>query len=97
MSAKLRPDDCRAVDLLFDRIWTTARKGDGQVVYAAANPALRQRVDRLQRLLLLLDLHEEIEPPHNLAARTLKRIESATHPHTSRTPINHHDTTSPSA
>jgi len=86
MNAKLRPDDRQAVDLLLDRMPTAAARGSGEAVYAAASPLLRQRVERLQRLLQLLDLHQAMETPRDLAARTLKRIESESHHTTAPTP-----------
>jgi hypothetical protein len=97
MSAKLRTEDRQAVDLLLDRMPTAATKGNGQSVYATASPTLRGRVERLQRLLQLLDLQEAIDTPRDLAARTLKRIESATHQHTGPSAIDVRDSANRSA
>jgi hypothetical protein len=80
MNAKLRPEDRHAVDLLMDRM--ASAKRNGSAVYAGSNTALRPRVERLQRLLQLIELHEVSEPPRNLVARTLERIESRGHRHT---------------
>lgn len=80
MNAKLRAEDRHAVDLLMDRMASAERNVDA--VYAGAAAPLRPRVERLQRLLQLIDLHEVAEPPRDLVARTLERIDSRSHRHT---------------
>lgn len=76
---KLRTDDCRAIDLLLDHSHCARETGRGVFASPAVEPAVRKRLRGIERLLHLLDACDVSEPPHNLVARTLRRIDSGTH------------------
>jgi hypothetical protein len=76
---KLRTDDSRAVDLLLDRSHCAKQTGRGVFASPAVEPAVRKRLGNVERLLHLLDASVAPDPPHDLVARTLRRIESGTH------------------
>jgi hypothetical protein len=72
MTKRLGDSDRRAVDLLLDQ----AVDGDGNGGYVVhAQPALGPGVPGVQRVLSLLDLLPEEEPPADLITRTMARIE----------------------
>jgi hypothetical protein len=78
MNRKLRLEDRHAADLLLDRM-ATAAAGNGKALYAGANAALRPRVQRLAKMLSLLDAAPIADPPHDLISRTLERVDFAGH------------------
>ncbi|HEX8523495.1 MAG TPA: hypothetical protein VF669_14675 [Tepidisphaeraceae bacterium] len=69
MTRKLNAEDRQAVDLVMDR--ATAAQGDGVVAMATAQP----RVQSVEKILNVLANMPAIEPPADLMARTLRRIE----------------------
>ena len=74
MTRKLNEADRAAVDLMFDRINTAANGGNGSDgVYAAAGAVSEERLAAVQKVLSLLDEMPSIEPPADLAARTIAR------------------------
>ena len=75
MSVKLRTSDRRAIDLLMDRAAVVAPNGKPVVTYA--EPALRERVFRVEQLLEALDALETPEPPADLVERTLRLVEGS--------------------
>lgn len=81
MKPTLGQDDRRAVDLLLDRAASIAGNGNGHSVYASTDQAMGDRIAGAQRLLKLLELMPEVDPPQDLVSRTLRRIDRmAAHP-----------------
>jgi hypothetical protein len=81
MKPALGQDDRRAVDLLLDRTASVAGNGNGHSVYASTDQAMGARIAGAQRLLKLLELMPQIDPPQDLVSRTLRRIDrAAAHP-----------------
>jgi hypothetical protein len=78
MSKKLRLEDRQATDLLLDQM-TAAARGNGHALYAGPHAGLRPRVQRLQRLLHLLESAPIDDPPRDLVSRTLEKIDLAVH------------------
>jgi hypothetical protein len=77
MTRKLNDADRAAVDLMFDRINAAADGGNGNGgnnVYAAAGAVPEERLAAVQKVLSLLDEMPAIEPPTDLAARTIARV-----------------------
>ena len=80
MNVTLRPEDRNAIDLLLDRGAAAAGDGNaGGATFAPADPAMGQRVARVQKLLHLLDAVPQPQPPQDLVARTLRFIDQAAH------------------
>lgn len=77
MNPSLGQDDRRAVDLLLDRTATIAGNGNGQSVYSASDGAFGDRIAGAQRLLKLLELMPQVDPPQDLVSRTLRHIDRA--------------------
>lgn len=73
MTKRLGESDRRAVDLLLDR--STGAAGDGSYV-AHAQAATEPGIQAVQRVLNLLERLPAEEPPADLIARTLARIDS---------------------
>jgi hypothetical protein len=67
------------VDLLLDRTAgiTGSGNGNGHSVYASAESAIGARIAGAQRLLKLLELMPQVEPPQDLVSRTLRHIDRA--------------------
>jgi hypothetical protein len=88
MSTKqLRAEDKHAVDLVLDR--SAAAGSTGQPSYAQGDSAtVGPRVQRLQHVLQLLELYVASEPPRDLVARTMGRIDSNHQGHALQTPAN---------
>ena len=104
MNVKLRDEDRRAVDLLLDRAATgqgvrppAAGNGDGNgnghartlaSAFAAVNTDVHSRLPAVQKVLQILDMLPAEEPPRDLVARTLHRVDAATanHPSALRVP-----------
>jgi len=91
MTARLRDEDRRAVDLLLDRAAsgtgaqpTRAGNGNGnghgkKRGHAAFSPVSRDvqaRLPAVQNVLQMLDMLPVDEPPHDLVVRTLRRVDS---------------------
>jgi hypothetical protein len=71
MTKRLGDDDRSAVDVILDQ-----QADDGNPSGAFVGQAnLAQRVDRVQRLLHLLEQMPSLEPPADLVTKTLVRIE----------------------
>jgi hypothetical protein len=82
MTRKLNESDRAAVDLLFDRINAAAvahmnRGNPGESVYAAPGAVSEQRLAAVEKMLSLLDEMPAIEPPADLASRTIARVSRA--------------------
>ena len=73
MMIRLHDEDAAALDLLLDR--TRAAAGDGPRFAPAT--AGQERVRGVEKVLGLLHLLPGAEPPHDLVARTLRRVEQA--------------------
>jgi hypothetical protein len=73
---KLHETDRHAVDLLMDRGQSSMVR-EGGPGYAASSGPLTQRVRHVQKLLNLLDELPLEEPPADLMARTLGRVEDS--------------------
>lgn len=79
MSKKLSAEDRQAIDLLLER---PDGHGDTPIVdQLFAKPArghLEGRLEKVERILELLDAMPTAEPPRDLVSSTLRRIEEAT-------------------
>jgi hypothetical protein len=91
MTRKLNESDRAAVDLIFDRMNAAATTGgrstgnghDGNGggvdgVYAATGAVSEERLAAVQKVLSLLDEMPAIEPPADLAVRTLAGVNRTT-------------------
>ena len=82
MNRRLREDDRRAVDLLLDNA-SHAGNGNGNGLAAGSafvirdNSNIEARLRGVERVLRLLDQMPAVEPPGDLAQRTLARIEES--------------------
>ncbi|HLL90536.1 MAG TPA: hypothetical protein VK324_14645 [Tepidisphaeraceae bacterium] len=75
---KLREDDGRAVDLLLDQGLSVDADGSGRTgLTPAPADTFRQRLRAAGRVLNVLSSLPAGEPPIDLVARTLRRIERA--------------------
>jgi hypothetical protein len=63
------------VDLLLDRTVRAAGNGSGHSLYTSGGPVEGDRVVGAQRLLQLLELMPNVEPPPDLVTRTLRLID----------------------
>ncbi|SRR6266446_3831963 len=78
MNLTLREEDRQAVDLLLDGAAAVVGNGNangGQVVYAVTDASLGERVARTQKLVQLLAVLPQEEPPADLVERTLRFVE----------------------
>lgn len=73
MKIRLHPEDAAALDLLLDR--TQVATGDGAVFAAPA--AGQDRVNGARKVLGLLQLLPDAEPPRDLLTRTLSYVGDA--------------------
>ena len=91
MSLNLRDEDRRALDLLLDRSSAAAShngNGDGKNGPVFAHPGVAQeRLIRAERLLRMLDLLPTADPPQDLVARTMRRLEEPASPMNVERPI----------
>ena len=71
----LRDEDRRAVDMLLDRTQRVSGNGDGGQVFVSGDGVSPERLDRAGRLLGMLNLLPQAEPPQDLLARTLRRLD----------------------
>ena len=79
MTKRLRDSDRRAVDLLLDRSAGAGNGGDGNGsggYIAHVQPATEPGIMGVQQVLSLLDLLPADEPPADLVARTMARIDA---------------------
>ena len=93
MSLNLRDEDRRAVDLLLDRspaAAATSHNGNGDAggtVFAQPGVA-QERLNRAERMLRMLDMLPAVDPPQDLVARTMRRLdETAASPMNVEPPI----------
>lgn len=78
MNLQLGDEDRRAVDMYLDQ--STSRSNDADNAASSARPApasseFRSRLQTIERLLTTLDQLPASDPPPDLVARTLRRIE----------------------
>ena len=78
MQVMIRSEDRQAMDLIMDRSLTAASKTEGKSVFVAADLAVRQRVNKVEKVLGLLDHLDVEDPPANILKKTLRYIEAAT-------------------
>lgn len=74
MNASLREEDAFAIDLLLDHGAAAAETGVARFTTAHAGV---DRVRSAERVLGLLQSLPDVEPPQDLLARTLDRLERA--------------------
>ena len=81
---RLRDEDRLAVDLLLDR----AASGNGRTGFTPVNAGAQGQLAKVQSVLKVLDMLPADEPPADLVARTLRRLdaESAHDPSALRLP-----------
>jgi len=80
MTRKLTDADREAVDLMFNRITSTAQDGNvgGDGFVALADGVNGERLGSVEQILNLLEAMPAAEPPADLAVRTLQHIASRT-------------------
>jgi hypothetical protein len=74
MNVTLKKEDAAALDLLLDRSRAAAGAGPR---FAAATVS-RDRLQSAEKVLGLLQLLPDAEPPEDLISRTLRRVDQAT-------------------
>lgn len=72
MPKQLKPEDQRAVDLVMDR----ESVGTG-AMYASVTNGMGERIERVEKIMHLLDQMPVDEPPADLTRRTLEHIQQA--------------------
>ncbi len=75
---RLRDEDRQAVDLLLDRAASSAGNGNGNG-HSGFTPVSRtgpEQVGRVEAVLRVLDMMPADEPPADLVARTVRRVEA---------------------
>lgn len=75
MSFQLSDDDRRAVDLLLDRSPTASGNGNSHALFAAADGVPQERIRGVEKILQVLEMMPPAEPPVDLLARTLQRLD----------------------
>ena len=85
---KLSDADAFAVDMLLDTSSGSPSDGaDGNGAHKGIPPAqFRERLERWENVLGLLREYPALEPPPDLVARTLARVDSHSAPRVSPTP-----------
>jgi hypothetical protein len=78
MTPRLRDEDRLAVDLLLDRAAASSAGGAG---FTQVHGGASEQVAKVQALLQVLDLMPADEPPTDLLARTMRRVEDAAAAH----------------
>lgn len=73
---RLRDEDRLAVDLLLDRAVTSSGDGPAGTGFTPVNGGTAEQVAKVQSLLRVLDLMPAEEPPGDLMARTIRRVEA---------------------
>src|SRR5437868_10781760 len=71
-------DDQCAVDLVMEHRAAGPANGWAQCFHKNMSAGMRKRIDRVEKLLGLLDLMPAADPPANLVTKTLRRIEQST-------------------
>jgi hypothetical protein len=79
MTLLLKEEDRRAVDLLLDGTLAMSESTNGIAsrVQLTADASLSHRLAGVQKLLNLLGALPQDEPPADLAARTMQRVDDA--------------------
>ena len=82
MTVQLSDQDRRVVDLLMDRTSGSGNgngnhNGDARAAFSAVGGAFASRLQAVESMLQLLDHVPVSEPPADLVARTMRRIEEA--------------------
>lgn len=80
MTPRLRNEDRLAVDLLLDRAVTGAGNGSGNghghaKGFTPVTGAVHERVGAVEKVLHVLDMFPVDDPPADLAARTMRRVD----------------------
>jgi hypothetical protein len=77
MMPRLRDEDRLAVDLLLDRA-VTSSGGNGQsgTGFTPVNSGATEHVAKVQSLLRVLEMMPAEEPPSDLVAKTIRRVEA---------------------
>ena len=91
MMPRLRDEDRLAVDLLLDRAVTGSNgngNGHSPSAFTPVSGAVPEQLGKVQSLLHVLDMLPAEEPPADLLARTMRRVEeqAAQHPSALRPP-----------
>lgn len=73
---RLRDEDRLAVDLLLDRAVTSSGGGQAGTGFTPVNSGATEQVAKVQSLLHVLDMMPEEEPPDDLMAKTIGRVEA---------------------
>ncbi|HWB54888.1 MAG TPA: hypothetical protein VG722_11870 [Tepidisphaeraceae bacterium] len=77
MEKKLRDEDARVVDMLLDRGGSSGQANMPQVFTHHAPQEFTDRLQRVEQLLEVLNEMPALEPPADMVARTLDRIEES--------------------
>ena len=81
---RLRDEDRLAVDLLLDRAVSSSGgngAGNGNSGFTSVNGAVPEQLGRVEAVLRVLDMMPADEPPTDLMARTLWRVEAESAQH----------------
>lgn len=81
---RLRDEDRLAVDLLLDRAVAGSAgngSGNGHAGFTPVSGAAHAQVGQVERVLRVLDMMPAEEPPADLLARTMRRIETESAQH----------------
>jgi hypothetical protein len=83
MMPRLRDEDRLAVDLLLDRAASSAGNGNGNAhsSFTSSSGVGPQQLGRVEAVLRVLDLMPAEEPPADLVARTVRRVEEESAQH----------------
>jgi hypothetical protein len=85
MMPRLRDEDRLAVDLLLDRAASSAGNGrgngNGHSGFTPVNGVGPDQLGRVEAVLRVLDLMPAEEPPVDLVARTVRRVEAESAQH----------------
>jgi hypothetical protein len=83
MMPRLRDEDRLAVDLLLDRAASSAGNGNGNAhsSFTSSSGVGPQQLGRVEAVLRVLDLMPAEEPPADLVARTVRRVEAESAQH----------------
>jgi len=79
MMPKLRDEDRLAVDLLLDRALTGSGgngSDHGHTRFTPVNGSAPEQISRVEAVLKVLEMMPAAEPPADLAARTMRRVEA---------------------
>ena len=75
MSKNLSARDGQAVDLVLDRVQRVS--AEGNFAFTPSNGVAAQSIEATRRVLSLLQMLPAQDPPADLAARTMARIDEA--------------------